>query len=68
MSLKEVLDRDQEAQAFYRQLHPSVKRVVDARAEAIVLREDLVSIANNAMTENLIAFGGLYDDSETWPD
>lgn len=68
MSLREVLDRDEEARAFYRELHPSVKEVVDAQSSRIALREDLVSVANNAMTQNLRALGGIFDDGETWPD
>lgn len=68
MSLNELLRRDARAAAFYHSLHPSVRRMVDDRASEIVLDEELYAAANNAMTENLRAYGDIYDDSETWPD
>lgn len=66
--LSEVLKRSDKAAAFYNSLHPSVRRVVDSRAAEIAQDGDLYAIANNAMTQNLREFGGIYDDSETYPD
>lgn len=66
--LRDVLRSSSKAAAFYRSLHPSVRHVVDSRAAEIALDSDLYAIANNAMTENLRAFGGIFDDSETYPD
>ena len=68
MALSELLRRDAEALAFYESLHPSVRQRVDERASEIVLDEDLYALANNAMSESLQEFGGMFDDSETWPD
>lgn len=68
MSLAELTRRDAEAAAFYESLHPSVRRTVDAHASEIVLDADLYAIANNAMTASLREYGGIYDDSETYPD
>ena len=68
MALSELLRRDAEALAFYELLHPSVRQRVDERASEIVLDEDLYALANNAMSESLQEFGGVFDDSETWPD
>ena len=68
MSLSELLRRDADASAFYETLHPSVRQRVDERASEIVLDEDLYALANNAMTESLREFVGVFDDSETWPD
>lgn len=68
MSLYQLLYRDARAAEFYASLHPSVKRVVDQSKDAIHREEDLSAIANNAMTEALKEFSGIYDDSDTWPD
>ena len=68
MSLSELLRRDADASAFYETLHPAVRQRVDERASEIVLDEDLYALANNAMTESLREFGGVFDDRETWPD
>lgn len=68
VSLKQLLSRDQRAAAFYESLHPCVKRAVDSRMDEIDYVEDLSAVANHAMTQGLREFGGIYDDSETWPD
>lgn len=68
MSLNELLQTHSRAQEYYDTLHPSVRHIVDAYSEDIVLEEDLISIANNAKTSNLCAFGDIFDDSDTWPD
>lgn len=68
MALNELLESHPRAREYYEALHPSVKRVVDAYSEDIVLEEDLISIANTAKTSNLCAFGGIFDDSDSWPD
>ena len=68
VSLKHLLQWDQRAAAFYESLHPCVKRAVDSRMDEIDNVEDLSAVANNAMTQGLREFGGIYDDSETWPD
>ena len=68
MELSELLRSDADASAFYDSLHPSVRQQVDAHAADIVLDEDLYALANNAMTDRLREFGGIFDDSETWPD
>ena len=68
MALSELLRRDADASAFYESLHPSVRQRVDERASEIMLDEDLYALANNAMTESLREIGGIFDDSETWPD
>lgn len=64
MSLTDVIETSSTAAAFYRSLHPSVRKVVNDHAESIAVAEDLYAAANNAMTENLRAFGDIYDDSE----
>jgi len=66
--LRDVLKSSDKATAFYNSLHPSVRRMVDSRADEISLDSDLYAIANNAMTRTLREFGGVFDDSETWPD
>lgn len=68
MGLSELLKSHPRALEYYDRLHPSVQRAVDSRSKDIILEEDLISIANNAKTESLRAFGGIFDDSETWPD
>lgn len=67
VALTELLQKDPEAMAFYRSLHPSVRSAVDQRAEDLALSEDLYALANNAMTEVLQAYGGIYDDSTNPP-
>lgn len=66
--LSEVLKHNAKAAAFYASLHPSIRRIVDRHADEIVLEEDLYAVANNTMTDALREFGGIYDDSDTWPD
>lgn len=60
VSLKHLLQRDQRAAAFYESLHPCVKRAVDSRMDEIDNVEDLSAVANNAMTQGLREFGGIY--------
>ena len=68
MSLTDLLETNAKAAAFYEALHPSIRQTVDANAADIILDQDLYAVANNAMTEGLRSYPGLYDDSDTWPD
>jgi len=64
MSLNEVLNKDDLAAEFYRELHPSVRSAVLRRADEIVLSEDLYAIANNAMNDRLEEYVPIFDDAE----
>lgn len=65
MSLQELLAHDAHADKFYHSLHPSVRHAVDGKAAQIMLAEDLVTIANRAMSNELSQYEDIFDDSRS---
>ena len=65
-SLNALLNEEPEAYEFYESLHPSVKMKISD--EDISTGEELAARANEAMSDVLMEFGGIFDDSDSWPN
>ncbi len=66
--LELLLQSNSRAAEYYASLHPSVQAMVHNHADEINTQEELISIANNSMTGLLREYGGIYDDSDTYPN
>ncbi|NLF27505.1 MAG: hypothetical protein GX592_06365 [Clostridiales bacterium] len=65
-SLRLLLEEDPKAYDYYRSLHPSVRARLDG--DEISSAEELIGRANERMRDALIDYGGIYDDSDSWPN
>ena len=66
-NLENLLDKNDRAAEYYHSLHASVREIVDSHADEIKTQEDLIQIANRGMTNVLKQYGGIYDDSSSFP-
>ena len=68
MGLYELLKDNVKANEYYDTLHPSVKDRLRGQAGEISTIDDLYAFSNNAMTEMLERFDGMYQDGDIDPD
>lgn len=66
--LANLLEKNNQAAEYYYSLHASVREIVDSHADEIKTQEDLIQVANRGMSNVLKEYGGIYDDSSSFPE
>ncbi|MGI5848940.1 MAG: hypothetical protein ACOX8Q_02545 [Christensenellales bacterium] len=67
-TLNELLKDNIKAKDYFDSLHPIVQFKLRGQANKIATIEDLYAFSNNAMTESLREFNGIYQDGDKYPD
>ncbi|MDD5018047.1 MAG: hypothetical protein PHO15_08130 [Eubacteriales bacterium] len=68
VGLAELLRENPKASQYFDTLHPVVRQRLLQQANSIATIDDLYAFSNNAMTEALEQYDGIYQDGDTDPD
>ena len=66
--LYDLIKDNQKASDYFDSLHPIVQHKVRQQAKKIATIDDLYAFSNNAMTQALEQYDGIYQDGDTDPD
>lgn len=68
MGLYELIKDNAKANEYFDSLHPIVQHKLREQASKIATVDDLYAFSNNAMTDALKQYDGIYQDGDIYPD